>query len=113
MFGCYCSVEGRTQKNSVFSDNWAQDDTPTSTGGLREVNMVKVLAPEWHGDIYTRFWTADGSCWQVDGSPVDMPHSTDVARHWEMQARRVYAPELARNRIDPPAIPEGSRVWGT
>ena len=108
---CWCSLEGRTQKNSVFSENWAQDTTPQSTGGLREVTMVKILAPEWHGDIRTRVWH-DGSCYEVDGSPVLMPHSTKTARHWEIQARRVYAPELAKNHIDPPEVKEDTPVWG-
>ena len=42
----YCCVVGRTQKNSVMSENWAQDTTPQKFGGNREMNQVKVLAPE-------------------------------------------------------------------
>ena len=47
----YCCVVGRTQKNSVMSENWAQDTTPQKFGGNREMNQVKVLAPEWHGGL--------------------------------------------------------------
>lgn len=107
----YGSVEGRTQKNSVFSENWAQDTTPQSEGGLREVTLVRILAPEWHGDIYSRVWW-NGNCYEVDGSPVNLPHASGLARHWEFPARRVYALELAKNRIDPPQVPEEAAVWG-
>ena len=107
----YCCVVGRTQKNSVMSENWAQDTTPQSVGGNREMNQVKVLAPEWHGDFYSRFWH-EGSCYEVDGSPVYLPDSSDAARHYEFPARRVYAAELARNKVSPPTPPEGAAVWG-
>lgn len=107
----YCCVVGRTQKNSVMSENWAQGTTPQKFGGNREMNQVKVLAPEWHGDFYSRFWF-DGSCYEVDGSPVFLPHSSDMARHYEFPACRVYAAELAHNRIIPPAPPKGAETWG-
>lgn len=107
----YCNVVGRTQKNSVMSENWAQDTTPQEFGGNREMNQVKVLAPEWHGDFYSRFWF-NGSCYEVDGSPVFLPHSSDTARHYEFPARRVYAAELAHNKVSPPVPPEGAEVWG-
>lgn len=107
----YCCVVGRTQKNSVMSENWAQDTTPQKFGGNREMNQVKVLAPEWHGDFYSRFWL-NGSCYEVDGSPVFLPHSSDMARHYEFPARRVYAAELAHNRIVPPVPPKGAETWG-
>lgn len=107
----YCCVVGRTQKNSVMSENWAQDTTPQEFGGNREMNQVKVLAPEWHGDFYSRFWF-NGSCYEVDGSPVFLPHSSDMARHYEFPARRVYAAELAHNRIVPPVPPKGAETWG-
>ena len=107
----YCCVIGRTQKNSVMSENWAQDTTPDKHGGNREMNQVKVLAPEWHGDFYSRFWF-NGSCFEVGGSPVFLPHSSDVAKHYEFPARRIYAAELAHNRVSPPSPPEGAETWG-
>ncbi len=107
----YCCVVGRTQKNSVMSENWAQDTTPDKHGGNREMNQVKVLAPEWHGDFYSRFWF-NGSCFEVDGSPVYLPHSSDMAKHYEFPARRVYAAELAHNKVSPPVPPEGAETWG-
>lgn len=108
VYGC---VVGRTQKNSVMSENWAQDTTPQNVGGNREMNQIKILAPEWHGDFYSRVWF-NGSCYEVDGSPVYLPHSSDLAKHYEFPARRVYAPELAVNHIDPPTVPEDAKVWG-
>ena len=107
----YCCVVGRTQKNSVMSENWAQDTTPQSVGGNREMNQVKGLAPEGHGDFYARCGY-EGSCYEVDGSPVYLPDSSDAARHYEFPARRVYAAELARNKVSPPTPPEGAAVWG-
>jgi hypothetical protein len=107
----YCCVVGRTQKNSVMSENWAQDTTPDKHGGNREMNQVKVLAPEWHGDFCSRFWF-NGSCYEVDGSPVYLPHSSDMAKHYEFPARRVYAAELAHNKVSPPVPPEGAEIWG-
>ena len=108
---CYCSFEPRITKTSTFSKNWAQDTTPQSTGGLREDALAIVLAPEWHGDFYSRFWF-NGSCYEVDGSPVYLPHSSDMAKHYEFPARRIYAAELAHNRVSPPVPPEGAETWG-
>lgn len=107
----YGNIVGRTQKNSVMSENWAQDTTPTSVGGNREMNQIKILVPEWHGDFYSRIWF-QGSCYEVDGSPVELPHSSELARHWEFPARRVYAAELARNKVSAPVPVEGAAVWG-
>lgn len=107
---CRCCIEGRTQKNSVFSENWAQDTTPDTDGGLRAVTLDRVLAKEWHGDIHTRFWW-DGCCWQVDGEPVYMRHGSDTATHWEFPARKIGTVE--DSGLAMPMPEEGSRVWGT
>lgn len=108
---CWCSVEIRTQKNSVFSKNWAQDTTPQATGGLREEVLVKVLAREWHGDIHTMFWFGD-ACYEVDGPPAYLNHGSALSAHWEVVGRCVghLSDEGVR---EPPQPPEGSRVWGT
>ena len=108
---CYCSLEPRINKNSTFSKNWAQDTSPQSYGGLRVDSMCVVLAPEWHGDIWTRFWYED-ACYEVDGPPSHMRHSSDKAEHWNITARCI-------GGIDPdgvrtmPKVPEGSRRWGS
>lgn len=107
---CYCCVEGRTQKNSVFSEDWAQDRTPTATGGLRAVTLLRVMAVEWHGDIHTRFWWK-GRVWQVDGEPVHLDHGSKLSAHWEFAARLIGDAE--QSGAEPPTVPEGSRPWGT
>lgn len=108
---CYCSVETRTQKNSVFSKNWAQDTTPQNTGGLRQEVLVKVLAPEWHGDIHTMFWYRD-DLYEVDGPPALLPHGSEMSKHWEVTGRCI-GHINERGIKEPPMPAEGSRIWGT
>ncbi|WP_223852149.1 hypothetical protein [Bifidobacterium myosotis] len=108
---CWCCVETRTQKNSVFSKNWAQDTTPQSTGGLRAEVLVKVIAKEWHGDIHTMFWHGD-DCYEVDGPPAHLRHGSDLSEHWEVTGRQIG--HVNEDGVtEPPQPPEGSRVWGT
>lgn len=107
---CYCCVEGRTQKNSVFSEDWAQDTTPTAKGGLRSVTLVRVMAVEWHGDIHTRMWWRD-SWWQCDGQPVHIAHGTALANHWEFPMRLIGENDRT-GMLRPPTVPEGARIWG-
>ncbi|TPF92875.1 hypothetical protein BW14_06840 [Bifidobacterium sp. UTBIF-68] len=106
----YCSFEPRINKNSTFSKNWAQDTTPQSYGGLREDSLAIVLAPEWHGDIHTMFWHGD-DCYEVDGPPMHMAHSSKDAEHWNITARCIGHAGPAV--VTPPTPPEGSRIWGT
>ena len=107
---CYCSFEPRINKNSTFSKNWAQDTSPQSYGGLREDSMGVLLAPEWHGDIWTRFWF-ENACYEVDGPPSHMRHASDRAEHWNITARRIGSADLGDVKV--PVPPDGSHVWGT
>lgn len=108
---CWCSVEGRIQKSSTFSKNWAQDNLTGSQLGLSETTMLRMLAPEWHGSFYSRIWH-EGSCYEIDGSPVEMPTSTEMARHWQIMLRRVVNADFNPG-VSVPVVPEGSPVWGT
>lgn len=107
---CLCSVDCRVQKASTFSKNWAQDSVTGDQLGLVETTMLRMLAPEWHGSFYSRVWYQD-SCYEIDGSPVELIHATDVARHWQIMLRRV-----ANADFDPgvvkPVVPNGGVTWG-
>lgn len=106
---CRCCFEWRTNKTSTFSKNWAQDTTPQTHGGLREDALAFLLAPEWHGDVNTRFWHGP-DCFEVDGPPMFQPHSTRAARHWSITARCVgHADKVGQS---PPVPAEGAPTWG-
>lgn len=109
---CLCSVEPRTRKQAVFSDNWAQDTSPQSQGGLTEIFTLTIAAPEWHGDINTLVWWK-GDCYEVDGSPSYLEHGSKYVKHWEVQARRVLNKDFSPVLVPEPKVPEGSRPWGT
>ncbi|NMM93873.1 hypothetical protein [Bifidobacterium oedipodis] len=109
---CLCSVEERTRKQAVFSDNWAQDTTPLDQGGLSEKFTLTIAAPEWHGDINTVLWY-EGNLYEVDGAPSNLDSGSSMVNHWEIQARRVMVDEFSPAHVPPPAVPEGSRTWGT
>ncbi len=106
---CLCDIEGRTQKNSTFSKNWKQDMTSSPRGQL-ETTLLRIMAKEWHGDYYSRVWY-EGDCYECDGSPVEMPHGTDMSRHWEIVVRMVT--NHLFSDLEEPKPTEGSRVWGT
>lgn len=107
-----CSVEGHAQQAGMFSISGNEDKSPASQGGLQEVQPIRILAREWPGDIYSQVWW-QGDPYDADGSPNLFPHSTDIARHYEVRARRVVATGLSDVPIHPPEPPEGARVWGT
>lgn len=107
---CWCCIEGRIQKNSTFSKNWAQDNTTGGQPGMLETTVYRILAPEWHGDFYT--WVFYERDWYVvDGSPVHMEHSSDMAAHWQVTMRRV-TNHLFDPGIPVPVVPEGGETWG-
>lgn len=104
VFYCLCDYVPRTQKTSSFSEQWAQKIDPQSQGGLLDKDLIRVLAPEWHGDTYTRFWI-DNTCYEVDGNPVWMPDGSDMSRHWEVPAKKCAT-------TPPPVVPDSNPVWG-
>lgn len=107
---CLCSIEGRIQKSSTFSKNWAQDSVTGDQTGMLETTVMRMLAPEWHGGFYSVVWY-QGCMYEVDGSPVEMPHSTRLARHWQVMLRRVVN-GLFNPGVVEPTVPEGGVTWG-
>lgn len=83
-----CSVEGHEQQAGMFSISGAEDKSVTKQGGVQEVTPIRILARQWPGDIYSRIWF-HGDPYDADGSPTLFPHSSKLARHWEVRARRV------------------------
>ena len=72
-YWCWCSIEGREQQAGMFSISGAEDKSPQTWGGLREVTPSQVAAVEWHGDIHTEVWY-QGDCYDVDGAPTFRQH---------------------------------------
>lgn len=110
-----CSVEGHAQQAGMFSISGDEDKSPSVQGGLQEVYPIRILAREWPGDIYSLIWW-NGDPYDADGSPNYFPHSTEIAQHYEVRARRVVNTAVARGEgvdIHPPEPPMGARVWGT
>lgn len=106
---CRCLVVDRTNKNSSFSQNWAQDLNMDGLGQA-ESTMCRILAKEWHGDYYTRMWI-DGDCYEADGSSVHLKTGSYGARHYEVVARLVVNAGFS-DAMPCPQPPEGSHVWG-
>ncbi|KFI57520.1 hypothetical protein [Bifidobacterium cuniculi] len=110
-FWCWCSIEGREQQAGMFSISGSEDKSPQTSGGLREVTVKQILAPEWHADIHAVVWY-DGDMYDVDGAAEHREHG--ITHHWDVKLRRIadwsQIPEALRPRAPVPA--EDAPVWG-
>ena len=110
-YWCWCSIEGREQQAGMFSISGAEDKSPQTWGGLREVTPSQVVAVEWHGDIHTEVWY-QGDCYDVDGAPTFRQHGE--VPHYEMHIRRNadYSQIPVGLRPKPPEPDPDDHVWG-
>lgn len=110
-YWCWCSVEGREQQAGLFSISGAEDKSPQTWGGLREVTPSQVVAVEWHGDIHTEVWY-QGDCYDVDGAPTFRQHGE--VPHYDMHIRRNadYSQIPVGLRPKPPEPDPDDHVWG-
>ena len=110
-FYCWCSLEGREQQAGMFSISGAEDKSPQSSGGLREVTVAQIQCREWHGDIHSFVWI-HGDLYDVDGAPEHRRHGK--THHWEIRVRR--AADMAQipeeYRLQPKLPTEDAPVWG-
>lgn len=110
-FYCWCSLEGREQQAGMFSISGAEDKSPQTWGGLREVTVKQIQCREWHGDIHSFVWI-DGDLYDVDGAPEHRVHGK--THHWEIHVRRAahmaMIPEEYRKHPKLPA--PDAPVWG-